>query len=360
MMNFKFSMINLKYVYCLLAAVFIINGCSDNSTGTKTGKKLRASVYVMNEGNFSQSDGTVTAYNPKTGMAVDSALRYVNGRPFVGLIQNSRIIGKRLYIVYNRPDKIEAVNLKTLKSLGTIKLSEDPTALAPASSGEAYVTNLYGNSVTLINLDEMKETSDTIAVGLQPYFAYKADGKIFVSNYGSGNSNTISVIDIKSGSVEKTLKVGPGPLQIVEDAAGRLWVVCKGKTPYMHPENNVPGGIYIINPKQETVVDSIKTGSYPRQIALDRKDGKAFVIYNGKPVAAISVSTLTIENTHFIDPKSRNFQAIGFSPSEGVLYIGESRGYTQAGAVIRYNLQGAVIDSFKTGISPIEFQFVRK
>src|SRR5699024_9553019 len=116
--------------------------------------------------------------------------------------------------------------------------------------------------------------------------------------------------------------------------------------------------IYIINPQQETIIDSIKTGSYPQQIALDRKDGKAFVIYNNKPIAVISVSSLTIQNDHFIDPKLRNFQAIGFSPKEGLLYIGESHGYTQPGEVLRYDLQGAVIDSFKVGISPVGFQFV--
>jgi YVTN family beta-propeller protein len=359
-MNSQFSIINLKYIFCLLAAVFIISGCSDNSTGPKTGKKLHASVYVMNEGNFSQSDGTVTAFNPQTGMAVDSALKYVNGRRFVGLIQNSTVINNRLYIVYNKPDRIEVVNLKTLQSLGTIKLSEDPTALAPAGKGSAYVTNLYGNSVTQIDLDEMKETSDTIAVGLQPYFAYKTNGKVFISNYGHGSGNTVSVIDVTSGKVDKTLKVGRGPYQIAEDTAGRLWVVCKGYTPYGHPENNVPGGIYIINPKQETVVDSIKNHSYPRQIALDRKDGKAFVIYSDKPVAVISISKLTLQNAHFIDTKSRNIQAIGFSPKENVLYIGESHGYTQLGQVIRYNLQGSAVDSFKTGISPIGFQFVGK
>jgi YVTN family beta-propeller protein len=359
-MNAKFSVTNLKYITTFIIAVFIVSGCSDNTTGPETGKKLHASVYVINEGNFSQSNGTVTAFNPQTGKAVDAALAYVNDRPFNGFIQSAAVIDNRLYVVYNSPDKIEAADLKTLKSAGTLTLSEDPTALAAAGKGSAYVTNLNGNSVTRINLDKMKETSDTIAVGLQPYFAYKADGKVFVSNYGFGNDHTVSVIDIASGKVEKTLKVGPGPRQITEDADGRLWVVCRGNMPYEHPENNVPGGIYIINPQQETVVDSIKNGSYPQQMAFDRKDGKAFVLYNDKHVAVISVSSLTIQKDHLINPKSRNFQAIGFSPSESVLYIGESRGYAQSGQALRYNLKGAVIDSFKTGISPIGFQFVGK
>jgi YVTN family beta-propeller protein len=360
-MNFKFSIAKLKYIYGLLAAVFIFSGCSDNSTGPKTGNKLNGSVYVINEGNFGDSNGSITRYNPKTRKAVQKAFKEANNnRPLAGYIQSSIVVGDSLFIVSNSANKIEVTNSHTLESIGTIKYSKTPTFIVPVDKGKAYVTNLYDNSVSEVNLDSLKETGKTIGVGASPYFAYKAAGKVFVPNSGFGNNNTVSVIDIKSESVEKTLKVGPGPQQIVQDPNGNLWVVCQGKLTYDSdgnhtPENDVPGGIYIIDPQQGIVVDSLKTAGRPIQIALDAKDSNAFIVFAADSVSKVNMNTLQVDNSTFIN---RTFQSIGYAKKQQRLYLGESNGLTQPGKAIIYDLQGAPVDSFKTGISPVGFQFV--
>jgi YVTN family beta-propeller protein len=317
---------------------------------------------VINEGNFSDHNGSLTSYNPQTKSAEQQAFEKANDRPLAGYIQSSTIIGDSLYIVSNSSDKIEVVDLHTLTSIGTIKYSGTPAYITPAGDGTAYVTNLYDGSVSILNLKTRKQTAKTISVGSAPYFAYKADGKVFVSNNGYGDNNTISVIDVASGAVEKTLTVGAGPQQIVEDPSGRLWVVCQGKEAYdadgnRDPKNDLPGGIYIIDPKRELVTDSIQTGGRPKQITLDAKDSRAYLIFAAGDVEAININTLQVINPAFID---RSFNAIGYSPKERILYLGESKGLTQPGQVIRYNLQGMPVDSFATGISPIGFQFVEK
>jgi hypothetical protein len=352
---------NKKYFLSfIIAAVFIIGGCDNNSTGVKTGSKLHASVYVINEGNFSDHNGSITAYNPQTKRVVQQAFKAVNKRSLAGFIQSSTVRGDRLFIISNAANKIEIANLHTLESIGTIKYSKTPTYIVPADGEMAYVTDLYDSSVSEVNLKTLKETDTTFAVGANPYFAFKTDGKLFVSNNGFGNNNTISVIDLKSGSVEKTLKVGPGPQQIVQSPDGNLWVVCQGKPFYDKsgnrvPAKDVPGGIYMINPRQDAVTDSLKTAGRPQQIALDAADSRAFIVFAADSVSEVDMNTLRVDNSVFIH---RTFHAIGYSKKQRLLYLGESRGLVQPGKVVIYNLQGAAVDSFKTGISPIGFQFV--
>ncbi len=361
-MNFKFTISNLKYVYGLLAAVFIFSGCDNNSTGeTPPIKPGEASfVYVINEGNFMDSNGSITRYNPQTGEVTQKAFEEVNSRAFAGYIQSSTVSDDRLFIVSNQANKIEIVNLHTLESIGTIKYPKTPTFIVPIGEGKAYVTNLSDNSVSVVNLDSLKTTGTSISVGESPYFAYKTAGKVFVPNSGFGNSNTISVIDINSGSVEKTLKVGAGPQQIVQDPSGDLWVVCQGKPTYdsdgnRTPEDDVPGGIYTIDPQQEIVSDSLKTVGRPLQIALDAKDSRAFIVFAADSVSEVNMNTFQIDHSTFI---ARTFQSIGYDKKHQRLYLGESKGLTQTGKAIIYDLQGAPVDSFKTGISPVGFQFV--
>lgn len=341
----------------LLIATFIFVSCSDS--GNEPEPPQISSVYVMNEGSFTSANGSITSYDPLTNTAAQTAFEVANDRPFAGTIQSAKVNDGRLFIVSNMVDKIEVVDLETLSSLDEIEYSKTPTDITFVGNAKAYVTNLYDNSVTVVDLENMEETDQTISVGSYPYFAHAINGKVFVSNNGFGGSNTISVIDVASGAVENTITVGAGPFQIAEDPAGQLWVVCEGAAAYdddgnRDPENDTPGGIFIIDPETQSVVSSIENDRRPTHVTFDERNSRAYAVYAGGNVAQINLNTQEIIDEDFIP---RTFDTIGYSVGEELLYLGQG-GFTQNGQTIRYNLEGTAVDSFTVGIAPREFEFV--
>src|SRR5699024_812345 len=108
-------------------------------------------AYVINEGNFSQPNGSIFGFSPKI-IKADSAYNLASGHKFYGFIQSASVNDDSLYIVSNSPNKIEIVSLNPLKSVGTINYSKTPTYIVSAGNGKAYVTNLNDKSVSVVDL----------------------------------------------------------------------------------------------------------------------------------------------------------------------------------------------------------------
>lgn len=340
----------------LLVATFFIGSCVDG--GNSPDPLELSSVYVTNEGNFNDSDGSLTSYDPESGSTLKKAFENANGRPLAGIIQSAKIAGEHIFMVLNNANKIEVAEVESLESVATIELSTTPTDFEVINNQTGYVSNLYDGSITVVDLENFEETDQRISVGSQPWTIFRMNNLAFVANKGAGNDNTISVINTESHTVEHTIEVGSGPQDISRDMAGRLWVVCNGLIAYdenweRDPANDKPGSVYLIDGSSATVIDSIETGGHPSGIALDNDNAKAYLLNDG--ISVIDMNTLSVEEEPFT---SRSFSAIGYLPTQERLYVGDSRGYSQDGQALIYDQQGTAVDSFNVGIAPSGFHFV--
>lgn len=342
----------------LLAGSLLLVSCSDDSEKQPEPVES-ASVYVTNEGNFSDSNGSLTSYQPDDGTTLQNAFEEANGRPLAGIVQSSRITDGRMYIVLNMANKIEVVDAHTLESLGTIELSEPPSAIEVIDGETAYVTTLNNvdvvDSVHVVDLSNMTETNRRIPVGNQPRDIVQVGDKVFIANSGGGNGHTLTMYQMQK-DVTESVEVGHGPTQIVADSEKRLWVVCSGRVAYddnwqRDPENDIPGSVYILDGSSGTVIDSVETGGHPSSIALNEDRAQAYLLNEG--VSTIDMNTFDLQE----DFIPRSFSAIGYFPLQQRLYLGDSRGYSQEGQALIYNLEGTAVDSFAAGIAPSGFGF---
>lgn len=343
-------------IFYLLCTTFLLISCSDGGNDPEPAQI--ASVYVTNEGNFSDANGSITSFDPQTGNTIQQVFEKTNDRPLAGIIQSATVIGDRMFIVLNGADKIEVVDAQSFTSIKTMELGNTPVAITPAGDGKAYVSNLYANSVSVIDLENLTETGTTIPVGRNPQAMAKVGDYVYVANNGFGNDNTISVINTQTGTVETTLTVGNGPTDLVVDQANRVWVVCNGLIAYdenfnRDPENDIPGSVYVINGENATNAGSIPTGGHPSGLALSEQTGRGYLLNNG--IQIIDLNSMEMEAEPFSD---RKFSAIAYSPDNQLLYVGQSNGYVQSGQAIRYELDGTAVDSFMVGIAPREFEFL--
>lgn len=346
-----------KYTLLFSFLTLLLVSCSDNN-GSEPDPLEFASVYVTNEGNFSDSNGSITSFSPEEGSAVQTAFEDKNGRPLAGIIQESTVADGRLYVVLNSEDKIEVLDAETLESIETITLSDTPADIEIINEQTAYVTYLFSGTVGIVDLDEMEATDQTVEVGMQPRDIVYFNERLFVANNGSGDDNTISVVDPEVNEVVNTIEVGAGPNQIIPDDAGRLWVVCSGKVAYdengeRDPDNDIPGSLHVLDGTEESSIEVIETGGHPSDMSLNLQNGVGFLL--DEEVYPVDLNDIAVGETPVI---SRSLNTIDYFPEQQLIYGGVSNGYTQDGKVVLYDIQGTAVDSFSTGIAPNGFEFM--
>lgn len=346
-----------KYTLLFSFLALLIVSCSDNNDAEPDPLEF-SSVHVTNEGNFNDSNGSITSFNPEEGSSVQNAFEDENGRPMAGIIQDSKIADGRLYVVSNNEDKIEVLDAESLESIDTITLSDTPADIEVIDEETAYVTYLFSGTVGVIDLNEMEATDETIEVGMQPRDIIYFNEQLFVANNGSGDDSTVSVIDPESDEVVNTMEVGAGPNQIVADDAGRLWVVCSGKVAYddngdRDPDNDIPGSLHVLDGTDESSIEVIETGGHPSELTLDLQNGIGFLL--DEEVYPVDLNEIEVGESPVI---SRNLNAIEYFPEQQVIYGGVSNGYSQDGKALLFDIEGTAVDSFSTGIAPNGFEFV--
>lgn len=344
-----------RYLLQLSLLILVgITACDSNNSGSDFTLK---GVFVLNEGNFNQANASITAYNPETGEVSQNQYENENGAPIGDVLHSVTEINDNLYLVVNNSHKIEVVDKESLTRITTIRIEDEasPRQLVKVSDSKAYVANLYGNSVSVINL-ETNEVDGAIAVGLNPEGIAVVGNRAYVTNSGLGNGNTVSVINTDTDLLVETINVADNPVSILKDDSDRLWVVCVGAYgDWNDPEDNgTPGEIYVINGSTGETITNFEVGGHPSDLVLNERDDIAYLI-NGA-VMSIDMNSFDILNSTFID---RNFYSIGLSTTDEGQFIwgGDAKNYAQAGVAIQYNLNGVKVDSFPTGIIPGAFYF---
>ncbi|HZZ67877.1 MAG TPA: alkaline phosphatase family protein [Phenylobacterium sp.] len=162
-----------------------------------------------------------------------------------------------------------------------------------------------------------------VHVGISPYeLALSKDGRrLFVSDWGE---KSVSVVDVASQKVIKTIPVGFNPNDMVLAPDGRLFVACSN-------ENTV----YVIDTRTLTVLETISTalypkaplGSTPNSLALDLKRKLLFVANaDNNDVAVVDIHKReTSAVTGFI-PAGWYTSAVTLGEADQALYIGATKG----------------------------------
>ncbi|MEX2602537.1 MAG: DUF5074 domain-containing protein [Balneolaceae bacterium] len=339
------------------------SACSDNPASDSEPFEL-VNVLVVNEGNWSDGNGEITSYNPESQQAFQNRFEQVNQRPLAGIIQSATFYENRLFLVTNNSDKLEIADAASLESIATLyfdgedEIAMTPSSFIPVSETKGYMTGLYSNKAVVVDLENYTVGETEIPVGSNPRDAEVIGTHLFIANGGFGNDKTLTVINTVTDEAESTIEVGSGPIRLISDQIGRLWVVSNGYQAYdedwnRDPENDLPGRVDVVDGATAQVIQTIETGGSPLSIALHEAAGVAWVV-NTDAVQEIDMNSYEVTDTALIP---RRFNGIGFSNVENLFYLADSRGYTDPGQAIFYNLEGAAVDSFPAGIAPREFLF---
>lgn len=226
-------------------------------------------------------------------------------------------------------------------SITSTTASSSTTTTAGGSSSSSSTTTITGSSST------------TTTIG----YAYIAS-----YGYGNGNNETVSVVDVATNTVVKTIPIGRHSWGgIAESPAGDLLyftnyynntlgiintttnrvvgVIAVGASPdgvAFSPYGNVAyvtgrvsGNVSVINTSTSTVVKTIPVGRGPYGVAFSPDGSFAYVVnYLNSTVSVINTSTETVTGTILIGSYTAGLRpdAVAFSPSGSVAYVTQTNG----------------------------------
>jgi YVTN family beta-propeller protein len=332
----------------LLAFVLLMQSCKDEPLPTPP-NAYGTGVFVINEGVFQGGTGTVTFINRATLGVQQDVFAQANGRPLGNVGQSMASFGAQGLIVVNNANKVEVVDLKDFKSVGTIEgLALPAEILVAANSGKAYVTEWmsFGSPgrVSVIDIAS-RSVLRTIAVGEFPNAIALHNNRIYVAN---SNENTVTEISLNADTVLRTITVGDRPNGFVSQG-NSLVVLCSGNPSWTGSET--AGSIATITGNQVSIATFPAATFHPSNLTIHPSGNAVLYEVNGAvyseslPVGANIVPANPVIN--------RGFYHFSLDPTDGGLLYGTDGGdFSSNGWIYRYERNFALKDSFPAGIAP--------
>ncbi|QNE40727.1 hypothetical protein F1C16_14710 [Hymenobacter sp. NBH84] len=334
-----------------------------------------SNVFIVQEGNFTRSNSEIVGFNSSVSAITNAALfRSVNNRILGDVAQSMTVVGNLGYIVVNNSNKVEVVSLPDFNDQATIDIfAKAPVApdtvtrlILPryfaASNKKGYVSqtvnyDVPNGRVSVIDL-ATNQVTKTIPVGKQPEQMAVVGNKLFVSNNGS---NTVSVINTLTDSVEATITVADSPASMVVDKNNALWVMCSGQstyssTPPYAPIVTVPGSLVRIDPATNAVTATLRFAAGQQAGGLRINGAKDQLFFRRQSgVYRMSITDTALPTAPLFQRRG-GFYGLDVDPRTGLIY-GSPENFTGTARFFRYQTTGQVIDSFTIGTSANSFVF---
>lgn len=304
-------------------------------------------VFITNEGNFQAGNATVSYFDIASGTSTEDLYAPANGTALGDVCQSMQLFNGKGYVVLNNSGKVVVVDPTTFVSTATITGFTSPRYLLPVSDNKAYITDLYGNSIAVVDLGSNSITGHITCPGWTEELAL-AEGNVYVTNK---SRSYVYVINTATDLLEDSIAVSHGSNSIVADTNGKLWVACTGGS-------GTPPALYRIDPQAdsvEAVFPFPSTSDSPWRLTMN--SSKDTLYYLNGDVFRMAIASAALPSSAFVAAAGRNFNAIGVEPQTGILYVADASDYVQRGTVYRYRPDGSVVNTFLAGIIPGGFVF---
>src|SRR5512133_3068804 len=102
-----------------LAIITVFLSCEKPDTKKRPEGYLQG-VYIVNEGSFRASNGSISYFDPSRNLIVNGIFEAANNRPLGDVVQSISVANDTTgYIVVNGSGKVEIVRLKDFKTIAS-------------------------------------------------------------------------------------------------------------------------------------------------------------------------------------------------------------------------------------------------
>ena len=372
-----------RNLFLLLALATLMFSCKPDQPVNPGTITIGSGMFVINEGDYQFANSSLTFYDIEADTVANDLFYKVNNAPLGDVAESMALVDGKLYIVVNNSKYIYKVDANTIVCDTTkpYKLGGfySPREIFFVAPDKAYVTDIVGTNIWIINPQEMKHTG-TIAMGNTTEKMLRVGNELFVSNwsyyytdaYSHDSYHTVQVVDLNNDMKVAEIEVGKEPNTMVVDKNGHVWVLCEGRS--WDEEYDAEGMPYGENPTLWEIDPMLRTAELRYEfVGSDEDDDEIkgvastlranpagdqfYMIYNNE-VRRFDLATLSLSETFRITPEPQGlFYNMVVEPRTGELYIADAKNYMKNGTVYRYTSDGLLLASFEAGIIPSAMLF---
>lgn len=348
----------MKQTYFLGILLLIVLSSCKKSSNSAVGS---GRVIVVNEGGFNHADADISIYDPNSKTVSNNIFSQVNGSPPGDVAQSVYLIGDTAFIVMNNSAKIVVADAgHNFKYMYTINIpGSSPRFFQPVGGSKAYVTELYNNTIWVIDY-RAGTVLRSIPVDGKTEQMVTWGGKVYVEEatkpyLGSGAvppvAHAILTVDPLTDQVTHALPlpVDPASMVLVQD---NLYVLSARQD-----SPAVSASLYKIALSSSSIAGHadfsltrnptlLRYSTLSNQILFSDSGG----IYIMHPTDALPTSPWIVSNNW-------NVYGLNADPTNGDIYISDAVDYQQASKVMRYSISGSSLDHFSAGIITNGFVF---
>ncbi len=351
----------LRRISLFAFLAMLLWSCGDNDFGERVESDEflleQNGFFVVNEGNYTHSNGSVSFYSFDSSKVYQHVFFHENERPIGDVPYHLSFVDTLCLITVNNSAKIEVTGKSTFRSLSAIQTGSSPRKTLVISPQKAYVSDLYSDSLTVINPQEGTVTK-RVFLGRSSEDMVLSGSKLFVANWSmyahpETENNKVMVLDAFSDKVVDSLEVVKEPNSMVLDKNGDLWVLSSGG--FM---NETMPALQRINTETAEVVETFyftEQESSPDNLVINQSGDTLYFLNRG--VLAMSITSGQLPQQPVIEEDGRMFYSLGLA--HGHLIVSDAADYQQRGMVYLYNKSFDLTDAFRAGIIPGQFVAVK-
>lgn len=340
----------------LLSFSLCFFGCNSDDDISIAAGQFDNGVFIVNEGNFYEADGSLSFYDKATNTAKVKVFEEVNNKPLSGTFQSLSFYDGKGFLI-SSSGTIEVFTEDSLKSIASMTGAFAKPRFMTAINNKAYISdwgpydadyNSPESFIVVMDIDKL-EVIKTIEVASQPEELLAYNGNIYIASVAS---NVVTVIN-STTDIAREIEVPQGPRAMELGEDGKIWVICNS------------GVAVSINTDTEEVDATITlVGDSPSgKVDMNRERNTLYYLTTRfepdfstiNSVYAIDIVNLAVNPEPLISKK--NLYGLGVDPETDMIYVADNHALQGNGTVIRFDADGTEIDNFPVGRNPNGFVF---
>ena len=334
------------FVLALVVAGWV--GCKEKPVDEPDAVNVTQGVLILNEGNFQNGNASLSYLDPQDSLHLDVFQR-ANGIPLGDVAQSMLLHDGALWVVVNNSGKIYRLEFPDLRVSCLIQGLTSPRYILPLGPDKAYVSDLYANAISILDPTACQTSGSWVSGGWVEEMK-SINGKVYACRT---SGDQVWVVDPVGDTVLDSIWVGRGPVSMVQDANGSLWVLCDGGL-----SGSLPS-LHRIRPSDDSLLQSwsfTQVNSFPADLRCS-PDGQTLYWLDGG-IWRMSASDSTLPTSPWIPEGGRNFYALGINPVDGSIWASDAKDFVRKSEILVWDQFGNLIKSFQAGINSGEFLFL--
>lgn len=355
----------------------VLSSTKEEVGGSASGGEHIKGLFLLNEGNMGSNKCTLDFYDCVTGTYHRNIFpeRNPNIVKEMGDVGNDlQIYGEKLYAVVNCSHYVEVMDVESVQHLGKIAISN--CRYITFNEGKAYVSSYAGpvqidpnarpGKIVEVDTTSLAITREVV-VGYQPEEMVITDGKLYVANSGGyrfpNYDRTVSVVDLKTFKVVKTIDVAINLHRMKLDRYGRIYVSSRGDY------YGIGSDIYVIDSRTDRVTGSLGIAASEMCLSGDsiymtsvewsyvtQSNTIAYTLYDVKQNKIVS--------HNFITDGTEKEIAIPYgvtvNPETKEIFVTDAKSYVVPGYLHCYTPEGKRKWKVRAGDIPAHFAFTTR